>query len=414
MSRRDGALVVLITLFFPALAFILSGCCLARSPKNWRAHVFCVALFFAVMSYGYVPLDETDLTRYFEYVEGIASRGFWETVTYVYENQTGLFVFNALAWVAGATHDFHLLPAISTFGVYYIGLYMTFTIFEREKFDYKVAKICLLFVLCATDWYAITNNVRNVLAFTLVSFAVFRDVYLRKRNLVTGMFYLLPITIHPTAVILILLRLVIHAAKKLKYVLLLSVALIAPMVEFLYLTVPSYTSNIFVNFLLLKSYNYFFDRGTDWGEEVSNSTYFGVHKFLYISMMVAFCLLAVRYREAGRKQSVPESRRRLLDFQHYVYLLALMAIACFPMLRPEYWRFTAVAFVCSAVLLSMCLQKKPKSLTEKLSLAYVFGLAPLCLCMWLYRLQYFDVADWIGSILTTCPVVSLIRDVYAI
>ncbi len=407
--NRNGIIIILLAIVFPPLAFILSLCCLARSAKCWKEHIFVISLFFAVMSYSYVPLDETDLSRYFDYIDNFVFLSFWDGVMHIYEGQPGLYIFNAVAWIAAHSHDYHLLPAVSTFFVYYIGLYITFVIFQNEKISYRFLRIYLLLLVCFIDWYAIANNVRNILAFSLVGLAVFRDVYQRKRGLYTLLLYILPITIHPTSIILILLRAVVKITQKSRCLLLILAAFIGPFVELLYFTIPYYTSNVFVNFLMIKSYNYFFDRGTDWGIEVSNSAYFGVHKFLYISLMAAFCILALQYNTIQKTK-----RENLLNYQQFVFLLSLMAISCFPMLRPEYWRFTAVAFVCSSALLLMSMQKPLKSVWEKVSLTYIMGLAPICLCLWLYRLQYFNISDWIYSILTTSPVVCLIKDIYLI
>ena len=138
-------------------------------------------------------------------------------------------------------------------------------------------------------------------------------------------------------------------------------------------------------------HNYFFDNSSAWGIEVSNSRYYQVNRIVYISMMVAMVLLVLVYDREKRRYSdenstaIKETSSELFKFQYYLLMLCLMSISCVNMLRPEYWRFSAISVICGASIIVPVITKNNKSHIERVALAWIAIMAPLCLAMWLYR-----------------------------
>lgn len=413
----NSLMIVILSLCNPVLSFPISIICLSQSLKDWKAHVFSICMFWASMSYCYNPLSATDLTRYFEYTSTLRNMSFIEAVKKVYEGQSFLYAFNAAGWFCETLKDPHLLPAISTFFVYYIVLYITLSICEKESIEPKYALIYILFSFCTIDWYAITNNLRNILAFAIVSLAVYRDMYLRKKTAFTYFLYVLPVSIHPTAILLIVIRIAITAVNKFKYILPVLVLMVNPLVNFLYTVGRKSIHNYYFDYIVSKMYNYFFDTGSAWGLEVSNSLYYRVNRILYISMMIMMVILILMYdkRRKGQKYITGEEKDNLIStslirFQKYLLMLCLMSISCMKMLRPEYWRFSAVSIICGSSILIPSIIDNKKILVEKISICWILLLTPMCLVVWLYRLQYIDLQDFIVSILTNSPLLTIIKD----
>jgi hypothetical protein len=82
------------------------------------------------------------------------------------------------------------------------------------------------------------------------------------------------------------------------------------------------------------------------------------------------------------------------------------------MLRPEYWRFSATSIICGSAVLIPSVKKSTKSLIEKISLGWILLITPMCLVVWLYRLQYINLQDFIVTTLTNSPFFALVKNVF--
>lgn len=405
-------ILVLGMLFFPALAFPVSLISLSYSKKNWKLHIVSVSLFFAWMSYCYHPQSDTDLTRYFEYVESLADYSFVEAVTHSYGGQVTLYVFNFFGWLAMQIQDKHFLPAISTFIVYYVGLYITCSVGEAENIDIKYVRRYILFILCAIDWYDVANNLRNIMAFCFVSLAVFRDVYQKKRNVTTILCYILPVFVHPTAILIVLLRFVLMATVRLKIFLSVSVVLVYPVINFLYEVVRPRISVSFINYIIIKMYNYFYDSGSEWGMIVSRSRFYKVNRIVFISFVAAFCILAIVYYKNNYQieKKVCKRKNGLFEYQQFAFLIGLLTVSSSQTLMAVYTRFVPVLVISGGIIFLPCAQKSLKPFSMKLCLNYIMLVAPFCLVLWMYRLHYLNICDLVATMLLNSPFTVIVKD----
>lgn len=401
---RERVIVFILACVSPLIALPISLLCLLKSKRNWRTHIFVISLTFAIFSYSYIPIGECDLTRYFDYIKELSDYSFIGAILHVYEGQTNLFIFNAVGWIVEKLYDEHLLPAISVFFVYYIALYITCSISEKQKIDNKHLRVYLIFLICAIDWYGMTNNVRNILAFSIVLLAVYRDFCLDKRNIWTVILYILPIFIHPTAILLVLLRFGINVTKKIKIFMVALIVLVNPIIEFLYATVSIAIDNSLFSYIIIKMHNYFFDTGSAWGLEVSQSIYYFVHKIIYISTTILYCLLYLTVNDKCEKNDGIDK------FQNYIFLLGLMAISCVKMLRPEYWRFTAIVVVGGSCIILPILQKKAKKLVEKICIGWFYCSIPCWLVLQMYREIKLNLTELVYCSIINPPIIIAIKD----
>lgn len=97
---------------------------------------------------------------------------------------------------------------------------LNYRIANDNKIMHKESFYSLLFLLLNLNFYFLVNNVRNVFAFSLICYAVFRELYLKKRDALTIFLYVIPCFMHASAILLVLFRIILPFTKKIKWVLL--------------------------------------------------------------------------------------------------------------------------------------------------------------------------------------------------
>ena len=400
---------LVIAILIPPLGIPLGLIGIYSERSRWKEYIFIIALGFASFAYCYEALTASDIVRYIAYIENIKIVSFQRMLTYGSYGRSGLFIFNAACWVAGRLGDPKLVPALSIFIIYYLSLYMTCRVSDTLQSKRRSFMISLLFILTALNFYALTNNVRNVLSLVLIGYATFRDCYEKKRNVWTYVLYLLPIFIHTSAILVLVLRFVILLSNKFKWIGLGVAVLVHPVLIFLH----PYTRNMkgrllsYVGNAVNKAYNYYTDSHSAWGQAVQASNSERLFKILYITICLihgAIILLIL----TRKKSSVPKNADRVLSIIYYIDLVMVLTI---PILMPIYWRFSATVIALSGGGLLMC---------EKYSLKKeYFSLARLACCvmgicamlLWLRNLYlYSDLLMMFTNAFKSSPVIVLTRD----
>ena len=343
---------VIIAILIPPLGIPLGLMGIYSERDHWKEYAFIIALGFASFAYCYEALTASDIVRYFSYIEDIGQVSFHRMFTYGSYGASGLFVFNAACWLAGRMGDPRIIPALSILIVYYLSIYMACRVSDTLQSKRRSLMISLLFILTALNFYALTNNVRNVLALVLIGYATFRDCYEGKRNAWTFLLYILPVFIHTSAILVLVLRLIILLSNKFKWIGLGVAVLVHPMLMFLH----PYTRNMKGRFLsyvgnaVNKAYNYYTDSHSSWGQAVQASGSEKAFKILYlaIGILLGAVILLILTRKASL---VSRSADRVLSI---IYYIDLVMVLCIPILMPVYWRFSASVIALSGGGLLMC------------------------------------------------------------
>ena len=408
---------LIIAILIPPLGLPLGLIGLYSEKKNYKAYCFVIALAFASFAYCYKALTASDIVRYFNYIEEITPVSFHRMFTYGSYGSSGLFVFNAACWIAGRLNDPSIVPALSIFIVYYLSLYMTCYTYNTLQSKRRSLMVSLLFILTALNFYALTNNVRNVLAIVLIGYATFRDCYEKKHDIWTYALYILPVFIHTSAILILALRFVILLSNKIKWIALGLAVLVHPVLVFLH----PYTRNMrgrvlsYVGNAVNKAYRYYTNSHSSWGLIVQASTSEKLFKILYVTicLILGACILLVlmrkTYSEGNRKVPVvPKGINRVLSMAYYIDVVMIL---CIPMLMPIYWRFSASMIALNGGGLLMC--EKYTSKREYFSVARlaccVLGVCAMLL--WIRNLTlYSDSFHMFTHAFVSSPVVVLARD----
>lgn len=372
----DGSLELILTVLCPPLGLISALIGFKTDPKNWRRHILCIAWGMAAFAYCYQPAphSNTDLVRYFAYIERMGRLRLAEIWGNGVHGQDDLYVFEFLCWLTGKIGDKHLVPAMSVFCIYYIGMYVTCMIGCSERYSWQNIAKYVFFILLALSFHNIINNVRNIWAFSLVGFAVFRECYEKKRGFLTGALYVIPCFIHQSAVVFLAVRLMMGLVGRAKIISIFAVLIVPSALEFLHGILAGVRSgNVLVNTLIKAvgmGNRYFHDETSSWAVTVKNSGSRKLAKVAYLAialvMLYYFILLYGKQLEGMLKGS--KSRQRSME--NFAFFTLLLTLACIPMTQPQYWRFVSILILFGGCVYLRLGDSKDPRIAKKLD--YVF------------------------------------------
>ena len=407
-----GIGILMLTVTSPFFGGSLALLNLLLSDKNWRINAVCVSITIAFLSYNYVPENSgPDLYRYLQYIEELRGLRLREILNVAYHGYR-LYAFHFLIWLCGAVNDTHLLPFVSVFIVYLSMMYCTLKVAEDESIDWKHARTYILFCLFVLDWYSVTNNVRNILAFAIVGDAVFRDLYLNRRDVLTGLMYVIPVFIHQSCLVLMVARILLipFYSEKTSRLLPFASFAIGPTVDFLHSHPGPLAASSILLSVVNKAFNYYFDTSSSYGLRVQNSTRSAVARILYLSLVLLICL--IEYRIHGRRKvALRDATKESGTFHLFDFMLGLMALSCIFMLRPEYWRFETAMVLFGGSIMLPWLQSRLKSAYDTILGCLTTFVAICCFAIWAYQLTWIDLPSLLSKFILGSPLVVFFRDI---
>lgn len=371
----------------PILAIIgIIGICI--NSKSWRKYIFVLSLVIFMVAYSYQPHGSSDLTRYLEYIS--ESKG----LTLFQVNQLfddSLYIKNFFFWLAALINNPHLIPAITTTIVYGVTWYITCDSAEIKGNITSLPIVLLLQTMCL-QFVTIINNVRNVSAFSLVVLAAYLELVKKRRSILIYILYVIPIFIHPSALVLVIFRVVLILPQIVMILLVVVMILFPMLLNFVY---SSGLTRFFGSFLsenIDKLWSYLNDPLTStYSSYVSNSRAFMFQRY---SMMGLAIVLLVAYIYV-RKNKVGKD---LYLFESFSALINVMTLACWPIVTPMYWRFSTAAVASSGTILSrIWANKGTGALVIKILLSFIALL--LVIIHYLINRYYVSLGEWISDIL---------------
>lgn len=410
----------LISFFFPPAGIVMGYWSVYKYKFNWKTIAFCFALFMAAIAYAYVPYGDPDLVRYFDYVDQLKGLSFGDAIGRGMRGESNLTVFAAICWLVGKIGDSHLLPAVTVFVIYYIGIYVTCIIAEDLKVSKNTLAAYITFILLCPNFYAIMNNIRNVFCFCIVGMAVFRDCYQKKRDIWTLLMYVVPIFIHPSSLVMILLRFLIVMTGRFKVISFLLILGVKPAIDFLYSLVGYIpNSSVFtlaVRDAIVRAYRYFNDTNSVWGLIVQNSGSQRAMRYLYITLAIVICINAAvlsrkkLWDRIAFDAGIDKYERKIKRMVDYAFTIGLMTIACAPMLTPEYWRFVSALIMFSGAIFFV--NKKCFSGTIIGYLNYsIFLFVIPCMLLWMRELRTSDLTVLLLQPFIGSPLIVALKDI---
>ncbi len=330
-----------LAILSPIIGALLSIFYLVNKTKYSVFYAMILALTFASMAYAFIPNHDIDLVRYYQICDNIAeiyrSEGIISAIFTDY-----FFVINFLFLIIGVTGKYSLLPFITMFIVYFIAVYMIADYSKRNNSNPLNIFISLIVLIGVLSFPAAVSNVRNVLAFSIFIFALYRDLVQGKKNIFTLILYVTPVFIHISTIVLLFIRTMSLFSKTRKKLLLqgLSIILIVPIIL---VTVSLIDISIFekipiISDFILKTINYISDNTSEYALYNKSSTFMRMQKAFYISFTI-FILFLSLFSKALRQKY----------YKLYTFFLLSMClvIGTIGIVLPVYMRFTYVIVLLS-------------------------------------------------------------------
>ncbi len=350
--------IIIASLLSPALALLIILCfCL----KNWNKEITgrpkCLAIPFGMIfgTFGYSLRffsESNDLLTYFSQINTYSNYSFGEILAKDSEN---LFLRDGLFFFVNKCGNNYILPFIVGFIIYFIVFYILFDMIERSGKKYRVCDALFLGLIAVGILapYTIILNTRCVLSFMLVSFAVYRDMIQKKHNLATFLLYILPIGLHSSAVVIIVIRLLCVLFRKLnkaKWVILSLVLLFPTIVDFLYGHVAGILSGPIGNVLssaINKAYYYLHWTSGGWATQIESSTSSMLIK-VFGTIFILFIIYILFRKRPNKLSEEPLLNKPMVGF---LFLVAVFALGCLNIKTGAFWRFEAIVVLFSPVIL---------------------------------------------------------------
>lgn len=183
-----------------------------KKPSLHRRYIYFIGLMFGMIGYCTKPRRVIDISRYHEQLDAIRNLPISSAANWM---DDGLFIKNTFFWIVAQMQDNQILQFFSLFIIYSI---CAFLLSDSLK-DSRAELFGRLFVLevLLIPFYNVFSNVRNVTAFALLSLAVYRDLYRKKRDLATLVLYLVPCYVHMASLVIVAIRVLLPVIKRMSY-----------------------------------------------------------------------------------------------------------------------------------------------------------------------------------------------------
>lgn len=351
-------MLTIIALISPLLVllFILLFCFRNSSKENnldLRRFALPLGCIFGLFGYSIrYSATSNDLLRYYDHVESIGGASYLDVVS---SSGDGLFVRDALFYFVNRCQNVHVLPFIVGLIIYSIVFYVLFDMVHRSKKRLRVGEIFLMAVIAVglISPCIIIGNVRCVLAFVLVVFAAYRDMVQKKKNIVTLLLYLLPLWLHSSAVVIIIIRLLstlFRRIRKMKWTMLSIVFLFPLIVDFCNTHLVGILSGPIGNILdtaIQRAYFYLHWDSGGWASQVDGS----IHSTLIKIFGTIFILLFLFILLKRCPKSASTSSDQLLNNPMicFLFLVSIFALGCLHIKTGAFWRFESIVVLFSPI-----------------------------------------------------------------
>ncbi len=351
-------LLSLISLISPIASLLVIVCIFIKNwnsidHKNLKKYIFPLGIIFGVFGYSMshgITTEKDDLLRYYDIIQNFGNVEFGQIIK---DDIDMLYTRDLLFYIVNKTGKMNILPFIVGIITYSIVFYVLMDMIKNSKRKFKTSEIVMLGITSVgmVSAYSIIGNVRCVLSYVLISFAVYRELVQKKKNLITLFLYIVPLGLHTSAIIIIIIRILSLLLKYLKkWAIIISLCL-PQIINFAH----TYLRNIglgsvgrLITNTIDKAYYYLYWNEGGWATAIQNSI---SNKVTKISGSIFLILIIITINVIRNKQD--EKEKKLIDMPmiNYLYFVSLFAFGCLTIKTGAFWRFYSVVALFSPVVL---------------------------------------------------------------
>lgn len=375
------AFLLIITFLCPTVGLLIVLLLILANRKKVFPAVakwlcFPLGLISANFGYSMVPSGETDLTRYFDQINDFSASSIFTIFSWDDKN---LYLRDILFYYVYHTGDAHILPYIVSFFIYSIVFYVLFDRVTRSTMKFTVsdvAKIAIISVGIISP-YSIIGNIRCVFAFTLISYAVYRDLVQKKRNFFTYILYVIPVGLHISAIVILIFRCLQTIAMYMGRGIIFFAAAIPALIMIAYSYIDFLSSfvfgSIFSNAITL-SYVYLTDLGElNHVDEIWEiiGKYYGIVFLLSIVIILYMARFVSDVRNNIREDPFNS------PMVAYIYLVLVGALGCLYIVAGAFWRFESIVVLFSVIILIPLLELKSRWINYSIQILFCTVTIPI-------------------------------------
>lgn len=163
-----------------------------------------IAFLAGILSYFWIPTEEHDLYRYYIILDKLNYFNKEDVLKLIFER--GEIITMGYFWIISQLGNYQLLQFFPTFIFYIIFSYIILDYSKLNLLDKKKIVFVFIFSFCLYKYISIVSGIRNALSFMIFVLALYFDYKKNKKSLVYKILYIIPLFIHTSSIILIVLR----------------------------------------------------------------------------------------------------------------------------------------------------------------------------------------------------------------
>lgn len=342
----------LLTFLFPFIGFIyILANIIKRKTKNITVSElndfkFALPLLFAYFGYSLrFGNRENDLTNYFYIIENLKFLNFREVIS---ATKSNLYLQDIFFYFVGYANNNYFLAFIVGLVCYGIVFYIIFDYIKINNINISVDKTIKLIIISSLiiSPYTVILNVRAVMAYMMITLAFYKHCKNKKLTFSILFFYLLPLTLHSSSIILLIIVLVSKILKKMYYLSIPIAVFLPKIIEISYNNAHVLGSSFIAQVLksaISKAYFYINWTSGGWADLVEYSISNKINRYFAIIYLITFSLyiLSNINKIKERKESI-KKWENLLFFNLFI---SLVSIGLLSVKTGVYWRFEMVSLV---------------------------------------------------------------------
>ena len=165
---------------------------------------FLIASLLAILAYFFQPRIGYDLCSYNIWIQNMKSFNGSDVLNYIFYN--GEFISMFYIYIISRIGNVQLLQVLPTFLIYFIILYIIFDYCKMIRSSRKSLLLIMILSLSLFKYVFAVSSFRYILAYCIFSLAVYKDLVKKEKSFLCYALYVVPIFIHISSILLILIR----------------------------------------------------------------------------------------------------------------------------------------------------------------------------------------------------------------
>ncbi|MEE0127103.1 MAG: EpsG family protein [Clostridia bacterium] len=308
-----------------SMPVVLLGLFLEKKHK--RYYCFLLSVMIGIICYYIVPNQGMDISRYYEYLDEIRYLPITEALKGI-SSQTEI-ITNLFFYVISQLNNNSLVVFFSSLIYYNILFYIIIDYCKIKDLTNKQINMIIIYAMI-TIWI-IPNilGIRYAIAMVVFLLAIYLDMVKQKKNIIYKLLYILPILIHSSTILFLIMRLILLISnRKTKILIIAIIVLISATPDFIFTLTQNLPGANIVESVSKSVQNYLID---------------GKETFENINLLKIGLAIGFAFALYGIKEKVPKENKL---YNYTVLMLVLSLAFCYsPTLSIRLIDFTNLLFI---------------------------------------------------------------------